>query len=203
MRPTNADHLTKRHGRGGRALRLQPVLGAAAIVTFALTGCSSGSGHQVGDAVVTKLHDSSFTGTVSIRVTDVERVTNAAMRQFGFTPEDVTSYIATAKIKVDSGSFDSASAGVFGNDEWGLVADGTLQGGPKLAESKRSDALQKVCPFHADAIEHALTHGGTATVCSVLLAPKSSSVTAVTYLRARSTNESDDEASTITWKATG
>jgi hypothetical protein len=170
----------------------------SAAVVLVLAGCSAG-GHSVGDGVVTKLHDGAFDGTVRLTTTKVERVTNAAMQQFGLTTKGDDGYFATATVQVTKGDFPAASAKDFGNAAWGLVANGSLQGGPSLAAKDRTSLLQKSCPFDADRVATALQNGRKATVCAVLLAPKGSSVTAVTYLQAKSTDSSVTGPSTITW----
>jgi hypothetical protein len=181
-------------------------LTAAAVATalaLTLAGCSGGGGHALGDGVNTKLNGSTFSGNVVIRATKVERVTNAALKQFGLTAEGDTAYFAHATVHVAKGTVPSTAADDFGNAAWGLQAGGKLQAGPKLSQSDRSDLLQGSCPFDPASFARTLRNGGTAKLCAVLLAPTGSTVTGVSYLRAAPVDQGADGDSTITWTAAG
>lgn len=165
-----------------------------------LSGCAQG-GHDMGDSVTTKLNGSAFHGQLDIRATKVERVTAAAVDQFGLNPKGDDAYLAHFTVKRVSGAFDADAVGDLTNDAWGLRAADRLQAGPELAASDRNDVLQEACPFDRKAITSALTGTGTADVCAVLLAPKDSTVDAVSYMRAAPVDEAPEGDSTITWRA--
>ena len=155
----------------------------------------------MGDGVNTKLNGSTFTGNVTIRATRLERVTTAALRQFGLSGKGDTAYFAHATVHVEKGTFPTSAAKDFGNTAWGLEAGGKLQAGPTLRQADRSDLLQQSCPYEPAKLAATLRSGGTAKVCAVLLAPTGSDVTAVSYLRAAPVDQGPDGDATITWTA--
>lgn len=181
-----------------RRLTAASVLAITAAAT--LTGCAQG-GHDMGERVTTKLNGSAFHGQLAIRATKVERVTSGAMEQFGLTSKGDDAYLAHFTVETVSGDFDTDAVGDLTNDAWGLRADDRLQAGPELDASDRNQVLQKACPFDRKAIAKALTSGGTADVCAVLLAPADSTVEAVSYMRAAPVDEAPEGDSTITWRA--
>lgn len=180
-----------------RRLTAAAVLAAAAL---ALSGCAQG-GHELGESVTTKLNGSAFHGQLDIRATRVERVTAAAMDQFGLDAKGDDAYLAHFTVRTERGTFDTDAVGDLANDAWGLRADDRLQAGPDLAAADRNAVLQDACPFDRAAIADALTSDGTADVCAVLLAPKGSTVDAVSYLRAAPVDQGPAGNATITWRA--
>lgn len=178
------------------------VLAAAlAAASIALAGCSAGGGHDVGDTVSTKLNGSTFDGHLGLTVTKVERATNGAMRQFGLSSKGDDAYLAHVTATVVDGSFPASATKDLGNRAWGLRADDRLQSGPALAASDRNETLQDACPYDADAIAAKLRSGRTAELCAVLLAPKGSTVSGVSYLRAAPTDEGAEGDATVTWRS--
>lgn len=206
------------HRTGGRPPRRAPRLqtgtavGVTAVATalvLLLAGCSRGGGHDVGEGVTTKLNGSTFSGQVELTTTKVERVTDAAVRQFGLDSNGDDVYFAYFRVRVESGTFPVTASRAFRNTAWGLQADGRLQAGPELDAAERSALLQDACPDRPRRLVVTLRSGGTASGCSVLLAPEGSDVTAVSYLRAVAPDDGQggsgtgsggsDEDSTITW----
>lgn len=184
----------------GTRRRLTTVTALAATAALVLTGCSQG-GHAMGDSVTTKLNGSAFHGQLAITATKVERVTDAAMDQFGLSPKGDDAYLAHFMVERRTGTFDSDAVGDLANDAWGLRADDRLQAGPGLAASDRNRVLQEACPFDRRAIASALAGTGKADVCAVLLAPAGSTVEAVSYMRAAPVDQGPAGDSTITWRA--
>ncbi|MCJ1712804.1 hypothetical protein ACLBWP_11725 [Microbacterium sp. M1A1_1b] len=184
----------------GTRRRLTTAAVLAATATLALTGCAQG-GHEIGEGVTTKLNGSAFHGQLRITATKVERVTDAALDQFGLTSRGDDTYLAHFTVHRVSGTFDPDAVGDLANDAWGLRADDRLQAGPDLAASDRNSVLQDACPFDRAAITEALRSDGTADVCAVLLAPADSTVEAVTYLRAAPVDQGPEGDATITWRA--
>ena len=184
-------------GTRGR-LTTATVLAAAAVL--GLSGCAQG-GHEMGESVTTSLNGSAFHGQLAITATEVERVTDDALDQFGLRARGDDAYLAHFTVERVRGAFDPDAVGDLANDAWGLRADDRLQAGPELAASDRNAVLRDACPFDRTAIAAALTADGTADVCAVLLAPEGSTVDAVSYLRAAPVDEGPAGNATITWRA--
>jgi hypothetical protein len=185
-----------------RTIRLLAAGAAVAATAAALSGCAAGGGgHAVGESVSTKLNGSPFSGRLDIEATKVERVTDAAMDQFGLSPKGDDAYFAHFRVKVDEGTFPADAVRSLGNRAWGLQADDSLQAGPSLAASDRNTLLQESCPFHTASIASKLRSGRTADVCAVLLAPSGATVSGVSYLRAAPVDEGPEGDATITWKS--
>jgi hypothetical protein len=192
-------HLTGTTRPPARLRRPAIATAVALAAALVLAGCSGGGGHDIGEGVSTKLNDSDFTGQAVLTTTKVERVTVAAMHDYGLTLRDDDAYFAHFTVRVQSGTFPRSATKDFGNTAWGLRADGKLQAGPTLIAGDRSTLLQGVCPFRASAFAAALRAGRTAKGCAVLLAPEGSTVTGVTYMRAAPVDDGPKGDATITW----
>jgi hypothetical protein len=197
-RPTTVTRMQQTTAR--RTTRSLAVAALAASA-LALAGCAGDGGHTVGEAVTTKLNGSPFSGRLDMKATKVERVTDAAMDQFGLSPKGDDAYFAHFTVRVEEGTFPVDATKDLGNSAFGLQADGKLQAGPTLASDDRNETLQEACPDRPAKVASALRAGDTADVCAVLLAPAGSTVDAVSYLRAAPVDEGLEGDATITWRS--